>query len=139
MKKRVKNTSRALIAGLLFSSAFMAWSQNTHDIQYECRHTASQLNNMADSNATNPCSGDLKIAAAYIESAQLKLKHQKTDQALIAIKYGELELKEISQNRSYCSAFSNRVKPIIASVIKIGSEIEVLEQLKRLQLNSESL
>lgn len=129
MNKRMTGVVSFLLAGLLLSNASFAQYPDAENIAQECRHTADLLERLAESQSSDPCSGDLKIAAAYIEATGLKLYHQKIKQALTSIKYGELELKEISNTRAYCAHFSTAVKPIIANVIMIGSEIEVLERL----------
>lgn len=136
MKTIMPFTVSVLVVGLLLSSASFAGYPDNMDIARECDRAANQLSHLADTKSDNPCSGDLRIAAAYIESAGLKLRYKKFEQALTSMKYGELELKEISTGRAYCSYFSQAVKPIIASAIKISSEIEVLERLKKLSHKS---
>lgn len=131
MKKIIKCTVPIFLAGLLLSEVSFASHPDTRAITEECTHVAHQLNDMAGSNPEDRCAGDLEIAAAYIEAAGFKLRYQKTQQALTSIKYGELELKEISMNRAYCSQVFQSVKPVIARVIRLASEIEVLERLNR--------
>lgn len=129
MKKIIIRAGSVLLTGLLVSHSSFAEFPDTRDIALECRTTVIQLNQLADSKPDNSCSGDIKIAASYIEATEIKLKHEKIQQALTSIKYAELELKEISNSRAYCAYFSELVKPYIAQIIRISSEIEVLEEL----------
>lgn len=130
MRNLTIRTLSILAAGFMVTSAGFAAFPEQVGIERECEQTAKQLTHMADTSSTYQCSGDLRIAAAYIDAASFKLQHQKIEQALTSIKYGELELKQISSQRAYCSHFSDAVKPIIATVIKISSQIEVLEHLQ---------
>ena len=115
---------------LLLTNVSFASSHDTYWIEHDCVRAAGQLHDLIQSKPDDICAGDLEMASAYIEATALKLQHNKIEQALTAIKYGELELKEISTNRSYCASFASSVKPVLAAVIRISSEIEVLERLK---------
>lgn len=130
MNKLIIRGVSIIFSVFLVSTTSFASYPNTVDIEHECMDTATHLHRLANSNSEDLCTGDLEIAAAYIESAGLKLHYKKLEQALTSIKYGELELKEISLNRAYCAHFSSLIKPVIARVIRISSEIEVLERLK---------
>ncbi len=129
MNKIITRAAVTLVTGLLVCNTSFASHPESSEIARHCSHASGQLHHLVQNKPHDRCSGDLEIAAAYIESAELELRHEKFDKALTSIKYSQLELKEISATRTYCAHFSDSVKPVIAQVILIGSEIEVLERL----------
>lgn len=122
-----------LCAGLALSNPTLAtpdalsFSLSGADVisaQTRCHIIATELNRLANLRQDHPCSGDLKVAATYIEFAEMKLRNQKTDEALTAIQYGALELQEISLGRAYCSNYSQEVKPMLTDAAQVISSVE---------------
>ena len=122
MKKKV-------IAGLIIAMSVSQYALANHDnynLERRIIDVSSQLYQLAEENSTDPCSGDVLIAGAYVESAGHELDLQKRDKALRSMIYGHKELKEISNTRAYCAHLAPRVKPILAKVILLESELENL-------------
>lgn len=130
----MKNNRVYLLAvslmGLLSSQISFAGYPDKTDIAEFCRRAASELNQIAASKHPDGCTGDVQVAAAYLSAAVTKVRHERFNEALVSVHYGESELKEIAYSRAYCAHFSPLVKPYIARVIRITSEIEVLERIK---------
>lgn len=117
-----------LILGLLMvvvcSQANAGWLHSPSDLGKQSIEIAYQLNQFAEMNKTDLCAGDVNIAAAYIESAGRELQRDQRTKALTSLSYGQNELKEISNVRSYCANLAVSVKPYLAKVILIKSEVE---------------
>lgn len=124
MIKKNKKLMMMLAGSLLALSANA--SIDSSQLSSECKAVVHALHHLASSKSEDACSGDLLVAASYIDVAGERLKQGKYNPAYISITYGELELKQISWDRSYCSHFSPRVKPILADVITLKSRIEDL-------------
>lgn len=131
-----------LCAGLALSNPTLAtpdvlgFSFSGSDVisaEARCHIIATELNRLANLRQEHPCAGDLKVAATYIEFAEIKLRNKKTDEALTAIQYGALELQEISLGRAYCANFSQEVKPLFYEASQAGASVEssVVRLLKR--------
>lgn len=133
MKRLFKYTASVLLAGLFFSKTSAASPPNAGDIPKKCTEISHQLHYLADAYVHDRCSGDLRIAASYIESAGFEFRYQKMEQARTLIKRGELELQEISLTRSYCLKVSHLAKPILARVIRLESEMDVLDYANRIK------
>lgn len=121
MKNRV---IAGLIIAVLGSQCAVANNVNSYDLETQIFGISFQLNQIAEANSIDLCSGDVSIAAAYLESAARELQHYKYDKALVSMAYGYNELKEISNARSYCAHLSPKVKPYLAKVIVLKSELE---------------
>lgn len=118
-----------LIAGLFIvvmvsQSAEASGITSSHDLGTRSLDIAYQLNQFAEKNKTDLCAGDVTIAAAYLESAGHELQRDQHTKAITSLIYGQNELKEISHVRSYCANLSAEVKPYLAKVILIKSELE---------------
>lgn len=117
-----------LIPGLLLIVASTAsnasWFPNSNDLAEQSIDIAYQLNRFSDENKLDICSGDVTVAAAYIESAGRELKREQYTKALTSLSYGQNELKEISSSRSYCSNLAAGVKPYLAKIILLKNEVE---------------
>lgn len=120
----MKNTMTAgLIMAVLASQSSYAGSLNSHDVERQSFEIAAQLNRMAQANDTDLCAGDITVAAAYIESAGRELQRDRYLTALTSLTYGHNELREISNTRAYCTHVATEVKPYLAKVILIKSEL----------------
>lgn len=119
-----------LIAGFIIavlgSQCAAANNLNNYDLERRIFDVSYQLYQIAEDNSADLCSGDVSISAAYLESAGRELQHHKKDKALVSMVYGHNELKEISNVRSYCAHLSPKVKPYLAKIILIKSELENL-------------
>lgn len=113
-----------LIIAALGSKFGFANNLNNYDLERRIFDVSYQLKQIAEGNNTDLCAGDVWIAGAYLESAGRELQHHKKDKALVSIAYGHNELEEISNVRSYCAHLSPKVKPYLAKVILIKSELE---------------
>ena len=131
MKKRITRLAPLLLVGLLVSQASAADSWDDYHLSRECERTADGLKELiANRTSIDPCSGDVGIAAAYIESAGLLVGRGKYTQGLFAIQSGESELKAITSQRPYCETFAPFVKPYLAKVIVLEGKIEGARNLK---------
>lgn len=120
-----KTVTTALITAAMLSTYVYASPVDTRDLGRRSMEVSYQLNRIAERNRTDLCAGDITIAAAYIESAARELSRYKSERAIVSLTYGHNELKEISHTRSYCARLSTEVKPYLAQVILIKSEVEL--------------
>lgn len=121
-------TSRKLISGLIMGvlvyQLVYAQGSNTQALQQQGFEIAHQLNEFAEQNEANLCSGDILVAAAYIKLAAHELTMKKHPSALTSLAYGQYELKEISNSRAYCTNFATQMKPYFDKVSLIKKELE---------------
>lgn len=117
-----------VVVGLIITAlglpCAVAANLNNYDLERRIFDTSYQLNQIAKEHNADLCSGDVAIAAAYLESAGAQVQHHKKDRAVVSMAYGYNELKEISNIRSYCTHLSPKVKPSLARVIVMKSELE---------------
>lgn len=118
------NILAGLIIMTLGTQCAVAANLNNYDLERRIFDVSYQLNQIAEEHTTDLCSGDVAIAAAYLESAGHELQHQNKDKALVSMAYGHIELREISNARSYCVHLSPKIKPYLAKVIVMRSELE---------------
>lgn len=116
----------SFIIGVFSTHCAVATNVTNYDLERQIFDVSYQLNHIAEDNSTDLCSGDVSIAAAYLESAGHELQYHRKDKAQVSIAYGHNELKEISNVRSYCAHLSPKIKPYLAKVILIKSELEIL-------------
>lgn len=118
---------KKIIAGLLATTLLSSYCFASSDNDYLARRifdASNQLEHIAETNSKDLCAGDVKIAQAYLASAGKLLRQDKEEGALVSLTYGQNELKEISFSRSYCQRLSPMVKPVLANVILLKSELE---------------
>ncbi|HAT1722243.1 TPA: hypothetical protein I8Y83_002798 [Legionella pneumophila] len=118
------NVIAGIIITALGSQCVIANNLNNYDLERRIFDVSYQLNQIAEEHTIDLCSGDVAIAAAYLESAGHDLQHQNKDRALVSTAYGHNELKEISNARSYCVHLASKTKPYLAKVIVMKSELE---------------
>lgn len=116
-----------LFVALLSAPLSCIYAIDTKSIILKCTSTANQLKQLAAANPGNACSGDLKVAAAYIDSTAFLLYYQKLDEALGSIISAQSELRDISMSRNYCAAFASQAKDFTINVIQINTEIKSLK------------
>lgn len=118
--------NKTLIAGfimtLVASQASFASGDN-HHLSTKTLRIAEHLNQVANIHDSDLCVGDVRIAAAYVQSAGYALSRDKIQTASVSLVYAQNELKEISYNRSYCAVFAPTMKSFLAEVILIQGEI----------------
>lgn len=116
-----------LIAGfimtLMVSQASFASTDNQH-LGRQSINVAAHLNEIAKVHDSDLCAGDVRIAAAYVQSAGYALSRDKVQSASVSLVYAQNELKEISYNRSYCALLASNIKPYLAEVILIQGELD---------------
>ncbi len=119
--------NKTLIAGfvmaLMASQASFA-SGDSHYLGDKSLRVAERLKDMARINDSDLCTGDIRIAAAYVQSAGYALLGNKVQTASVSLVYAQNELREISYNRSYCATLSSNIKPYLAEVILIKGELD---------------
>lgn len=122
------NKNRKLISGLIMGilayQFVNAQSSNTYGLQQQGFKIARQLNQFAEQNEANLCSGDILVAAAYIKLAAHELTMAKHPVALTSLAYGQNELKEIINSRAYCTHLATQMKPYFDKVSLIKKELE---------------
>ena len=127
MNKVIKYVGPVL--GLLVSGTSFADWPSKDTVIHKCYEASSKLSNLIEEKSEGDCSGDLAVAIAYIDSTAVKLDKNRIDQAKSAIKSAQYELQDISSRRSYCAYVAPKVRPVLAEVIRISSEIDVINEL----------
>lgn len=97
---------------------------NGSNIAIECKKISTHLRELTRINPESYCTGDIESVANSLEQTGKQLIHNTPEKILAAIKYAELELKQIKSNRSYCAQFTSLMNPIINEVKNTGHEIE---------------
>jgi hypothetical protein len=125
MKQMIRALPMALIlAGVTLSAASFAGSLYGDVVLKNCSDIAIEIRDLIHANTESPCAGDLDVASAHVESAQISLNHHKFNRALKSIDYAIRELREISYARAYCAPLAPDSKRILAELIRAKSEIE---------------
>lgn len=109
--------------GVLVYQFVYASSPSNYEIGQRGFELAHGLNRVAVQNNTSLCSGDIAQAAAYIETAAQELAISRAS-ALTALAYGQKELKEISNRRSYCAPLATQIKSYFEQVSLFKKELE---------------
>lgn len=125
MKRAVKITLAALFLCGFLQNYCYAHGFNRTQLINECQTISTHLRQLARGNPDSYCIGDIEGVANSLERVGQKLGHDKPETILAAIKYAELELKQIKSNRSYCAQFTSTISPIIHEVKNTGDEMEV--------------
>ncbi|KTC87663.1 hypothetical protein [Legionella drozanskii] len=135
----IKNNKKCLMlaAGSLLAFSANALTQDSHYLSSECDHMARALYQLAESKSQDACAGDVMVAASYLESASIRITKGKYKQASTSLNYGEYELKAISMYRPYCSNFASQVKPLLAKLITIETQLDELEMSLKLNKKDE--
>lgn len=127
MKKIMISTLLVALGGFLVAQVSFAGDSDDYYIAMQCATEAKQLKELQERNPSDKCSGDVGVAAAYLDAASIQVRHQRYDKALVSLHYSENELKAIAYSRTYCGSYSQLVKPSIAKVIILVSELSILE------------
>lgn len=100
----------------LYIKGFSEISYELHDLMH---YTSNEL-----------CNGDLDVASAYVDSAQMSLMRDKIPEALMSADKGIQELSEISTNRVYCHSIAQKSKRVLADLIRTRGEVDAFMHLK---------
>lgn len=125
-----KKIIAGLIITLLASQASFA-RVDTHHLGRKALEVSDYLNNIAKASKKDLCAGDVRIAAAYVQSAGYAMLRNKIDSASVSLVYAQNELKEIGYNRSYCALLSSDIKSSLAEVILIKGELDAQNASKQ--------
>jgi hypothetical protein len=119
--------NKKLIAGFLLTALAtqVSFAGDNHYLSRKSLTLATAIQEIAKINSDDLCAGDVLVAGSYVESAGNSLSLDKVDNARVSLVYARSELKEISDYRSYCVLLSAKIKPFLADVITIQSELEV--------------
>jgi predicted NAD/FAD-binding protein len=123
---RLNQGISAITLGLMLAPLSFAALIDTRTLSHQCMDVAYQLKRLSGSHHGSVCAGDVKLASAYIEATSNELYLHQIPQALHSISYGENELKAITNNRNYCIGLAPEIKPYLANIIVIKSEMELL-------------
>ncbi len=124
MKHAVKITLVALL-GCSVQNYCYANDFNSPNLASQCKTISTHLRELTRVNPNSYCIGDIESVANSLEWTGQKLNHDTPEKILAAIKYAELELKQIKNNRSYCAQFTSLISPIINEVKNTGHELEI--------------
>ena len=119
--------NKKLIAGFLLTALAtqVSFAGDNHYLSRKSLTLASAIQEIAKTNSDDLCAGDVLVAGSYVESAGNSLSLDKVENARVSLVYARSELKEISNYRSYCVLLAAKIKPFLADVITIQSELEV--------------
>ncbi|HGD2626285.1 TPA: hypothetical protein ACI3W2_002689 [Legionella pneumophila] len=125
MKGTVKMTLAALLLCGSLQNYCYAHGFNKSQLISECQTISTHLHQLAKENPNNYCIGDIEGVANSLARVGEQLGLDEPETILAAIKYAELELKQIKSNRSYCAQFTSMINPIIHEVKNTGDQMEV--------------
>lgn len=119
--------NKKLIAGFVIAAlaSQVSFAGDNHYLSRKSLSLASELQEIAKTNGEDLCAGDVLVAGSYVQSAGRALSSDSVQNARVSLVYAQNELKEISNHRSYCAGLASKVKPYLAEVIVIQSELEV--------------
>jgi hypothetical protein len=100
-------------------------NNNPHELSRKCHTISEHLMRLTTNNPHDSCAADVEIAAAYVETAAMNMEHFRRDEALRALDRGQWELETL-QSKPQCTYFAPLVKPELAKVILVRTEIDVL-------------
>ncbi len=121
----MKNKLITVLISIVLTSQFAVANHLGHyDLGKQCFDISYQLKTIAQLNSEDLCAGDVTVASSYIESTARELLYGRNKKALVTLAYGQNELKEISNVRSYCAYLSSEVRSYLAKVILIKNELE---------------
>lgn len=127
--KLITKAIPALLTSLMLTAPSFAAMQQADFYGKSCSTIAWEMRDLVSANAQNPCAGDLDIAAAYVDAADMSIRQNKVTQAIISLDYAVRELGEISHARTYCEAFAPDARHILADVIRARGELEAWERM----------
>lgn len=97
--KLITKTIPVLLTGMMLTAPCFAAMQQADFYGKSCSTIVREMRNLIDANVQNPCAGDLDIAAAYIDAADMILRRGKVTQAITSLDYAIHELGEISHSK----------------------------------------
>lgn len=125
MNHAVKIALVTLLIGNSLQNNCYATGFNNSNIAGKCQTISNHLRDLTRVSPNSYCIGDIESVANSLEQMGQKLAREKPEKILATIKYAELELKQIKNNRSYCAQFTPLVSPIIDEIKHTGHELEV--------------
>ncbi|WP_298624850.1 hypothetical protein [uncultured Legionella sp.] len=125
MKKISKIALSALFLWSALQSFCYASELNGQRIARQCLNISHHLLSLARSNPDSYCVGDIEGVAQSLELTGKQFELEKPERILTAIKYAELELQAIKNNRTYCSQFHSLINPVIKEIKTTGHEVEI--------------
>lgn len=72
----------ALFIGMALTTSAFAVLPQADFYPKSCSDIARHMHDFINANAQSPCAGDLDIAAAYVEAADMSLKYEKLERAI---------------------------------------------------------
>ena len=125
------NIKRYSIGGLvalslMASSTCMAGTGDSYGIGSQCEQVGRQLEQLADSNQSAPCVESIELSSMYLEAAAKNLRRYKAPQASMNLNFALKEMTDLSATTK-CAYFVPRVKPYIATVFQLKSDVEMLD------------
>ena len=118
------------LIGSLLSVPALAGNIDADLFGGNCSGVARELHDLMRANPESLCVGDLDVASAFIESADVNLRRDKITEALASIDKGAYELTDISFNRTHCQSLAPGVKHVLADLIRVRGEIEAFMRLR---------
>ena len=119
-----------MLAGATLSVPVLAGTASNLMFRASCHEVSSDIHQLMHANPDSLCVGDLDVAAAYVDAAEMMLERDKVWQALMDIEQARYELYDISVNRPHCASLASGVKRVLAKLIRAKGEIEANEPLK---------
>lgn len=86
------------------------------------------MSELIERKAQDVCSGDVSVAAAYLDATGVKVWNGRYEEAKASLYYAENELQGIAYSRPYCANLAPLVKPYVAKVIRISADLDVLQK-----------
>lgn len=123
MLKQILALSALFLCGLLQNFCY-ASELNSQHIASQCMNISNHLRSLVRLNPDSHCVGDIESVARSLELTGQQFKLEKPERILTAIKYAELELQEIKNNRAYCTQFYSLINPIMNEIKTTGHEVE---------------
>lgn len=119
--------SLVLLAGVTLSTSALADMSRMSLIRDSFHEVSRGIHQLMSSNPDSQCLGDLDVAAAHVDAAEMMLGRNKVWSALMEMEQARYELYGISVDRPDCAPLASSVKHILANLIRAKGEIEADE------------
>ena len=129
MKKVMVCVIPVFLAGITLSHAGFVAKIDSDSTAKKCEVLGRRVLNIAATENTYSCEGDVKASGIALQEAGRRLKSYNFEQAFRYLKIAEHTLTDVFEQRQFCSYFSPRVKLSLDEIINLHREIPIDERV----------